>query len=80
MKFLGEIFMVYDIDIDKLNLGPFRNFKFLDEISFKYVFFAFMNNKCIIIFSFQEKNPLPYQRGGDFIGGHYIFFQFNFVL
>jgi hypothetical protein len=30
-----NIFMVYDIDINELNLGPFRHSKFLDEISFK---------------------------------------------
>jgi hypothetical protein len=35
MDFLGEIFMVYDIDIHELNLGPFRDLKFLDEISLK---------------------------------------------
>jgi phage-related protein len=50
--------MVYDIDIDihELNLRPFRNLKFLDEISFKKcVFFAFVNNKCIIIYFFTKK-------------------------
>jgi hypothetical protein len=31
------------------------------------------SNKCIIIF-FWEKRPLPYQRGGDFIDGHWINF------
>jgi hypothetical protein len=31
--------MVYDIDIDELNLRPFKDLKFLDEISFKKVFF-----------------------------------------
>jgi len=32
---LGWIFfMVYDIDIHELNLGPFKDLKFLDEISF----------------------------------------------
>jgi len=41
--------MVYDIDIHELNLRPFKDLKFLDEISFKNsVFFAFLNNKCII--------------------------------
>jgi hypothetical protein len=30
-------FVVYDIDIHKLNLGPFRDLKFLDEISLKNV-------------------------------------------
>ncbi len=32
-------FMVYDIDIHELNVGPFQDLKFLDEISFKKVFF-----------------------------------------
>jgi hypothetical protein len=41
MEFLGEIFMVYDIDIHQLNLREFRTLKFLDEISFKKcVFFC----------------------------------------
>jgi len=36
MEFLGGIlFMVYAIDIHELNLGPFRDLKFLDEISLK---------------------------------------------
>jgi hypothetical protein len=48
--------MVYDIDIHELNIGPFKNFKFLDEISFKKcAFFAFLNNKCIIISIFRRK-------------------------
>jgi hypothetical protein len=48
-----NFFMVYDIDIHELNLGPFRNLKFLDENSLKNVFFfAFLNNTCIIISSF----------------------------
>jgi hypothetical protein len=33
-------FIVYDIDIHELNLGPFRDLKFLDEISFKKVCFV----------------------------------------
>jgi hypothetical protein len=52
MEFLGSVFfMVYDIDIHQLNLGPFGNLKFLDEISFKQCFFcAFFNNKCKMTF------------------------------
>jgi hypothetical protein len=69
--------MVYDIDIHKLNLRPFKILK--DEISFKIcVFFAFLSNKCMIIYIFKKK-PLSYQRGGDFIDGHYIIFEFSFV-
>jgi len=40
MEFLGEIFMVYDIDIHQLNLGEFRNLNFLDENHPKNVFFC----------------------------------------
>jgi len=41
VEFLGEMFLVYDIDIHELNLGPFKDLKFLDEISFKKcVFFC----------------------------------------
>jgi Fe-S-cluster containining protein len=72
--------MVYDIDIHELNLGLFKDLKFLDEISFKKcVFFAFLNNKCRIIYLFREKTTLSYQRRGDFINGHCIIF-FNFLL
>jgi hypothetical protein len=65
---------MYDIDIHRLNLGQFRNLKFLDEISFKKcVFLHLFNNECIII-PFFAKTPLPYQKGGDFIDGHCIIF------
>jgi hypothetical protein len=47
--------MVYDIDIHELNLGPFRDLNFLNENFIqKMVFFAFLNNKCLII-SFIKK-------------------------
>jgi len=37
-----NFFMVYDIDIHELNLRPFKDLKFLDEISLKkYVFLHF---------------------------------------
>jgi len=40
VEFLGEFFLVvYDIDIHELNLGPFKDLKFLDEISYKKVCF-----------------------------------------
>jgi hypothetical protein len=48
-----NFFILYDIDINELNLGPFRDLKFLDEISFKKcVVFSFLNNKSIIIYIF----------------------------
>ncbi len=73
-----NFFMVYDIDIHELNLGPFKDLKFLDEISFKKcVIFVFLNNKCIIISFFKEKTTTISKR--RFIDGHYIIF-FNFLL
>jgi hypothetical protein len=48
-----NFFMVYDIDIYQLNLGKFKNLKFLDESPFKKcVFFHLFNNECIIVFYF----------------------------
>jgi hypothetical protein len=71
--------MVYDIDINELIIGPCRDLKLLYEISFKKsVFFAFLSNKCIIYI--YRENPLPYQRGGDFINGHCIIFSIFFSL
>ncbi len=73
--------MMYDIDIHELNLGPFKDLKLLNEISFKKcVFFAFLNNKCIMIFFFKGKISLPYQRGEDFINLHCIIFSISFCL
>ncbi len=39
MEFIGEFFMVYNNDIHELNLRPFRDLKFFDEISFFFFFF-----------------------------------------
>jgi hypothetical protein len=52
MEFLGEFLKIlYEIDIYELNLKPFKDLKFLDEISFKKcVVFSFLNNKCIYIY------------------------------
>jgi len=56
-----NFFMAYDIDIHELNFWPFKDLKFLDEISLKKsVFIAFFNNKCIIIYIYLRKKPLPY--------------------
>ncbi len=75
-----KFFMVFDIDIHQLNLRNFRNYKILDEISFKKcVFLHLFSNECIIISFFREK-PLPYQKGGDFIDGHCIIFSIFFCL
>jgi len=44
-----NFFMMYGIDIHELNLKPFKDLKFLDEISLKKrVCFAFLSNKSII--------------------------------
>jgi hypothetical protein len=46
-------FMVYDIDINQLNIGQFRNLKSLDEISLKKcVSLHLFSNECIIISCF----------------------------
>jgi hypothetical protein len=48
--------MLYDVDIHQLNLGQFRNLKFLDEIPFKKcVFLHLFSNECIKISYFKEK-------------------------
>jgi hypothetical protein len=44
-------FMVYDNDIHQLNLGSVKDLKFLMKFHSFSSFFAFSNNKCIIIFS-----------------------------
>ncbi len=80
MEFLGEFFVVYDIDIHQLNLGQFKNSKFLDEIPFKNcVFLHLFNNECIITSFFKQKTT-TISRGGDFINGHYIIFSIFFCL
>jgi len=72
-------FMVYDIDIHELNLGPFRNLKFLDEISFKKVyFFAFLNNTCIIISSFKKKTTTISRKKKFYKWALHYFFNFLF--
>jgi hypothetical protein len=68
---------VYDIDIHELNLGPFRDLKFLDEISLKKsVFFAFLNNKCIIIFVFTKKTTTISKRRSFYRWTLHYFFNF----
>ncbi len=68
-------FIVYDIDIHELNLRPFKNLKFLDEISFKKcVFFAFLNNKCIIKYILEKQtNTISKRRIFNRWTLHYFF-------
>ncbi len=40
MEFLGEFFMVYNIDIHQSNFLKSKNLKLLDEIPFKKCFFG----------------------------------------
>jgi hypothetical protein len=48
--------MVYDIDMHELNLRPFKDLKFLDEISFKKMcFFHFWTINAQYLF-FKVKN------------------------
>jgi len=54
---------VYDIDIHELNLRPFRDSNFLDEISFKkFVVFSFLNNKYTIIIIFKKTTTISKKR------------------
>jgi hypothetical protein len=69
--------MVYDIDIHELNLRPVKNLKFLDEISFKKVCFAFLNNKCIRISFSKRKTTTMSKRGRFYRWELYYFFNFH---
>jgi hypothetical protein len=62
-----------DINIYQLNLGSFIILKFLVENPFNFFFLHLFNNDYIIIYISKEK-PLPYGRGGYFIGGLGIIF------
>jgi hypothetical protein len=78
VKFFGEFFYGVWYWYTWINLRPFKDLKFLDEISFKKcVFFSFLNNKCICIYIYIGGKPLSYHIGGDFINGHCIII-FNF--
>jgi hypothetical protein len=73
--------MVYDIDIHELNLGLFKYLKFLDEISFKKcVFFAFLNNKCIIIYVFRGETTTISKRRFYRWALHYYFYFILLVI
>jgi hypothetical protein len=66
MEVLGEFFMVYDIDMHELNLGPLRNLKFFDEISFKKLSFLHfctikMKLKHIMVFPFGVSHCIVFQ-------------------
>jgi hypothetical protein len=63
VKFLGKCFVVNDIDIHQLNIGPFGSLKLLVENPFKkYVFLHFLSNECIINFSIFEKSTILRKR------------------
>jgi hypothetical protein len=79
VEFSGEFFIVYDIDIHELNLWPFKDLKFMDEISLKNVFIAFFNNKCIIIYILKKETTTISKRR-RFIDGNYIIFSIFFCL
>ncbi len=48
VEFCSDFFVVNDIYIHQLNLGPYRISKILVEIHSKMGFFHFLYNKCII--------------------------------
>ncbi len=74
---LGWIFLWYFIDIHQLNLGQFRNLKFLDEIPLrKCVFWEFFTNECIIIFSFYKKPTTISKRRRFYKWALHYFFNF----
>ncbi len=75
-NFWVNFFMVYDIDIHELNLRPFKNWKFLDEISLKKMFFAFLNNKCIIRYILKKKTTTISKRRRFYRWELYYFFKF----
>ncbi len=53
MEFLGDFFLMYDIDIHQLNLGKLKIKIYLDEISPKKCEFLYLFNiECLIIFYF----------------------------
>jgi hypothetical protein len=69
--------MVYDIDIHKLNLGPFKYLKYLDENSFKKcLFFAYLNKKCIIMSSSFFKTTTISKRRRFYRWALHYFFNF----
>jgi hypothetical protein len=73
-----DFFIVYDIDIHQLNLGKFRNVKFLDEISFKKcVFLHLFNNECIIFLKLKKTITISKRRRFYRWALHYFF---NFIL
>jgi hypothetical protein len=63
--------MVYDIDIHELNLGPYKDLKFWDEISFKK---CEMHNN---IFLKKQITTIPKRRRFYRWALHYFF---NFLL
>jgi hypothetical protein len=70
------VFMVYDIDIHQLNLGKFRNLKFLYEIWFKKCVFLYLfNNECIII-PFLRKKTTNISKRKFYRLALYYFFNF----
>ncbi len=71
-------FMVYDIDIHESNLGPFKDLKFLDEISFKKcVLFAFLNNECNIYIYIKKKTTTISKRRRFYKWALHYFFNFH---
>jgi len=55
-SFVMNFFVVNDIDIHQLNLGPFKSLKSLVENPFKKcISLHFLNNNCIVNFFFGKK-------------------------
>jgi hypothetical protein len=75
MEFLGQIFnglWYWYMSIKSRTISKLKIFGW-NFIQKMWVFFAFLSNKCIIISIFR-KNPLRYEKGGDFMDGDGIIF------
>jgi hypothetical protein len=80
-KVVNEIFgwfffMVYDIDIHGLNLWPFKDLKFCDEISLLKKN-AFFNNECIVIIFLKKTKTIAISKRRRFYRwALHVFFNF----
>ncbi len=73
VEFCSDFFVVNDIDIHQLNLGPFNFFLKMVENPFtKCVFWPLLSNKCMIKKIWGKFYYLQ-RKKGDFIDGHCIF-------
>jgi hypothetical protein len=73
--------MIYDIDIHQINIGKFRNLKFLNEIPFKKcIFLHLFSKECIIMSYFKEKTTTISKRRRFYKWALDYFFNFFFLV